>query len=271
MSWRSRRRRRSGRKSCSGEAREIACRLGCGGAAGRRGAGARGALVGAAGRAAGFRRAGVDARRGEPAGWAGDRRRRGERAGATPRGDDRAPADRAAGRVPPGGDRRAAGDGRQGEGRRPARRGQRRPGVRDVRPGAVVPGDVRGRPRRRRRATLRLAVEIDGTDLAAARDVVRSRHRGRYISFVYQGFHLAPTLTVAENVELGVASQLQAVPDLRRRAAEALEAVGVGHVARQLPGTLSGGEQQRVAIARALARRTPLLLADEPTGNLDRA
>ena len=114
-------------------------------------------------------------------------------------------------------------------------------------------------------------VEIDGTDLAAARDVVRSRHRGRYISFVYQGFHLAPTLTVAENVELGVASQLQAVPDLRRRAAEALEAVGVGHVARQLPGTLSGGEQQRVAIARALARRTPLLLADEPTGNLDRA
>ena len=113
-------------------------------------------------------------------------------------------------------------------------------------------------------------VEIDGTDLATARDVVRSRHRGRYISFVYQGFHLAPTLTVAENVTLGVTSQLRPVADTGRRVAEALEAVGVGHVAGQFPGTLSGGEQQRVAIARALARRTPLLLADEPTGNLDR-
>ncbi|MBK7819635.1 MAG: ABC transporter ATP-binding protein [Tessaracoccus sp.] len=113
-------------------------------------------------------------------------------------------------------------------------------------------------------------VEINGTDLAGARDVVRSRHRGRYISFVYQGFHLAPTLTVAENVELGVASQLEPTADPRTRVAEALEVVGVGHVAQQFPGTLSGGEQQRVAIARALARRTPLLLADEPTGNLDR-
>ena len=113
-------------------------------------------------------------------------------------------------------------------------------------------------------------VEIDGTDLATARDVVRSRPRGRYISFVYQGFHLAPTLTVAENVTLGVTSQLRPVADTGRRVAEALEAVGVGHVAGQFPGTLSGGEQQRVAIARALARRTPLLLADEPTGNLDR-
>ena len=113
-------------------------------------------------------------------------------------------------------------------------------------------------------------VEIDGTDLATARDVVRSRHRGRYISFVYQGFHLAPTLTVAENVTLGVTSQLRPVADTGRRVAEALEAVGVGHVAGQFPGTLSGGEQQRVAIARALARRTPLLRADEPTGNLDR-
>ncbi|MFT3888099.1 MAG: ABC transporter ATP-binding protein [Arachnia sp.] len=113
-------------------------------------------------------------------------------------------------------------------------------------------------------------LEINGVDLAAARDVDRSRYRGRYISFVYQGFHLAPTLTVAENVRLGIASQLRVVPDMAERVHAALEEVGVLHLAHQFPGTLSGGEQQRVAIARALARRTPLLLADEPTGNLDR-
>ncbi len=114
-------------------------------------------------------------------------------------------------------------------------------------------------------------IRINGTDLSDAKDIDRSHCRGQYISFIYQGFHLAPTLTVSENIELGITSQLQRLPDVqvRTRTREALEAVGMTHLAGQAPGTLSGGEQQRVAIARALARRTPLLLADEPTGNLD--
>lgn len=79
----------------------------------------------------------------------------------------------------------------------------------------------------------------------------------------------AASLTVAENVALGIKSHLMSRADLPGRVAAALESVGMEHLATAFPGTLSGGEQQRVAIARALARRTPLLLADEPTGNLD--
>lgn len=113
-------------------------------------------------------------------------------------------------------------------------------------------------------------IRINGANLGGVNDADRSRYRGRYISFIYQGFHLAPTLTVAENIELGIRSQLNQVSDLPERITQALDSVGVAHLAHIVPGTLSGGEQQRVAIARALARRTPLLLADEPTGNLDR-
>jgi len=112
-------------------------------------------------------------------------------------------------------------------------------------------------------------VVINGCELTTAADADRTHNRGRNISFVYQGFHLAASLTVRENVELGVLSQLSGVQNVEARALSALDAVGVSHLSTAYPATLSGGEQQRVAIARAFARRTPLLLADEPTGNLD--
>jgi putative ABC transport system ATP-binding protein len=89
------------------------------------------------------------------------------------------------------------------------------------------------------------------------------------IGFVFQQFNLIPTLTAAENVEAGLAPLRMHGPDRRRAAAEHLEAVGLEPRAGHLPTQLSGGEQQRVAIARALARSPRVVLADEPTGNLD--
>lgn len=93
--------------------------------------------------------------------------------------------------------------------------------------------------------------------------------RRRDIGSIFQFFHLLPTLTAAENIELPL--QLNGVPpkDRRARVAALLERVGIAHRAQALPSQLSGGEMQRVAIARALAHRPALLLADEPTGNLD--
>jgi putative ABC transport system ATP-binding protein len=91
------------------------------------------------------------------------------------------------------------------------------------------------------------------------------------IGFVFQQFNLIPTLTAAENVEAGLAPLGMNRADRRRAAVEQLEAVGLGPRARHLPSRLSGGEQQRVAIARALARSPRVVLADEPTGNLDTA
>ena len=89
------------------------------------------------------------------------------------------------------------------------------------------------------------------------------------IGFVFQQFNLIPTLTAAENVEAGLAPLRMNRADRRNAAAEQLEAVGLRPRARHLPSQLSGGEQQRVAIARALARSPRVVLADEPTGNLD--
>ena len=112
---------------------------------------------------------------------------------------------------------------------------------------------------------------IDGRDVAALGDAERSRMRLRRIGFVFQRFFLLPMLTAAENVELPQAEAGVARAERRRRTAELLDYVGLGARAGHRPAQLSGGEMQRVAIARALANRPSLLLADEPTGELDAA
>jgi ABC-type lipoprotein export system ATPase subunit len=112
-------------------------------------------------------------------------------------------------------------------------------------------------------------VRVAERDLATLSVADRARVRRRDVGFVFQFFHLLPTLSVAENVELPL------LLDKRRRRADRvralLERVGVAHRAEHLPGELSGGEMQRAAIARALVSEPALLLADEPTGNLDSA
>ena len=96
-----------------------------------------------------------------------------------------------------------------------------------------------------------------------------ARLRGRSLGIILQSFQLLPTMTALENV--AVPLELAGVGDARQRATAELEAVGLGHRLAHYPAQLSGGEQQRVAIARATAPRPALLLADEPTGNLDSA
>jgi len=112
---------------------------------------------------------------------------------------------------------------------------------------------------------------IDGRDVAALSDAERSRIRLRRIGFVFQRFFLLPMLTAAENVELPQAEAGMSRAERRRRTAELLDYVGLAARAGHRPSQLSGGEMQRVAIARALANRPSLLLADEPTGELDEA
>lgn len=111
-------------------------------------------------------------------------------------------------------------------------------------------------------------IVIGGQDATTMTEDERSVAR-RKIGFVFQDFQLIPVLTAMENVRLVM--ELAGHKDVQRRAAEILEAVGLGEKMHRFPGQLSGGEQQRVAIARALANRPQLLLADEPTGNLDTA
>ena len=96
-----------------------------------------------------------------------------------------------------------------------------------------------------------------------------TRLRRRRLGFIFQAFNLLPPLSVQDNVSLPLVLDGVSRREARRRAAEVLETVGMAHRSNHLPGTLSGGEQQRVAIARALAIEPALLLADEPTGNLD--
>jgi len=108
-----------------------------------------------------------------------------------------------------------------------------------------------------------------GRDMSALDEDSLARLRGREVGIVLQAFHLLPTMTALENV--AVPLELAGAAEARARAAAELEAVGLGHRLDHYPAQLSGGEQQRVAIARATAPRPRLLLADEPTGNLDAA
>lgn len=114
------------------------------------------------------------------------------------------------------------------------------------------------------------AVAVIGIDIYALTQSKLAAWRGRSVGFVFQFFQLLPTLTAAENVMLPM-DFCNTFParERRKRALALLERVGVVQQADKLPSTLSGGEQQRVAIARALANEPPIVLADEPTGNLD--
>jgi len=110
---------------------------------------------------------------------------------------------------------------------------------------------------------------LDGEDLSSLSDDARTLLRRRSVGFVFQAFHVLPYLTVSQNVALPLQLLAVAEPDRTRRTADILEAVGLTSVANRHARELSGGEVQRVAIARALVHRPRLLLADEPTGNLD--
>lgn len=112
-------------------------------------------------------------------------------------------------------------------------------------------------------------VKLDGVDLTALDDAGRTRLRRDRIGFVFQAFHLLPHLTVAQNVALPLSLAGTPPEQAAERVDEMLAAVALSAAASAYPRELSGGEMQRVAIARALAHRPLLLLADEPTGNLD--
>ncbi|UAK26662.1 ABC transporter ATP-binding protein [Sphingomonas nostoxanthinifaciens] len=113
------------------------------------------------------------------------------------------------------------------------------------------------------------SVVLDGTDLATLDEDGRAALRRARIGFVFQAFHILPHLTLGQNVGLPLALLRAAPADVRSRAKELLTAVGLSGRDADYPSQLSGGELQRVAIARALAHRPALILADEPTGNLD--
>lgn len=112
-------------------------------------------------------------------------------------------------------------------------------------------------------------VVLDGTDLAKLSEAKLTGVRSENIGFVFQSFNLIPTLTAQENVETALVPLGVKVKERRERAAEALKSVGLGERLTHLPSEMSGGQQQRVAIARALVKQPKVLLADEPTGNLD--
>ena len=115
------------------------------------------------------------------------------------------------------------------------------------------------------------SVEVDGEDLARLSEARRAVLRRARVGYVFQFFNLVQDMTVAENVELPMLLVGSSRSDARRRRRALLAEFGLGNLARALPSQLSGGEQQRVALARALANRPGVLLADEPTGNLDTA
>jgi putative ABC transport system ATP-binding protein len=114
-------------------------------------------------------------------------------------------------------------------------------------------------------------VRIDGSDVSKLSDGALAELRNRTIGFVFQSFQLLPRTTAVDNVALPLTYRGMRRAERRRRAVEALQAVGLGHRLQHRPGQLSGGEQQRVAIARALVGEPKVVFADEPTGNLDTA
>ena len=115
------------------------------------------------------------------------------------------------------------------------------------------------------------SVVVDGTDLGTLDESGRSRWRRAHVAFVFQAYHLLPTLTCADNVALALHVLGLPRQEIEARVSQTLADVGLTPRATHLPDELSGGERQRAAIARALATDPPLLLADEPTGNLDSA
>src|SRR6201999_120732 len=111
--------------------------------------------------------------------------------------------------------------------------------------------------------------QLDGANVRGLSDNQRSRLRNEKIGFIFQAFNLIPDLNVADNVDVPLRYRRMGRAERHRRISQALERVGLSARARHYPAELSGGQQQRVAIARALAGSPRLLLADEPTGNLD--
>ena len=112
-------------------------------------------------------------------------------------------------------------------------------------------------------------VVVDGASISAMTERARARFRAARLGFVFQFYNLLPTLTAIENVEAALEVLPLSRAEIRRRAEHYLAAIGLGAKVDKFPAQLSGGEQQRVGIARALAKEPPLILADEPTGNLD--
>ena len=115
------------------------------------------------------------------------------------------------------------------------------------------------------------SVVVDGNDLSHVRDTQLSAYRNKYIGYVFQSFNLQGTQTALENVTLPLVFAKMKAKERKARATECLQAVGLGDRLKHRPSQLSGGQRQRVAIARALAVQPKIIIADEPTGNLDSA